>query len=244
MKSLILAVFLSLFVISCSNQEDGDELQQEYAKINAEKLKNQTQESKPKKPKGPKYVEGTDYTLLEPIYATEVDDKVLVYEFFGYSCPHCFYFEPFLEKWLENKPSYVKFERVPLNFQAGWDVLQQGYLTAQSMGISYYTHKKLFEAIHNDHKRFNSIDELAQWYADVANIDKEAFLSTAESFILDSKQRKADKMGFLMQVKGTPTIVVNGKYRPAKTIRDRDEIMKIVSFLVEKEAKEMGLLKP
>lgn len=242
MKTLILLLFLSLFVFSCSNQET-DELQQEYEKINAKNASKEQQDSAQKKPKGPKYVEGKDYTRIEPAYATEVSNKVVVYEFFGYSCPHCFYFEPFIDKWLNTKPYYVQFKRVPLNFQAGWDVLQQGYLTAESMGITHNTHKKLFEAIHNDHKKFKSIDEMAEWYADVGKVSKEIFLSTADSFILDSKQREADKLGFVMQVRGTPTIVVNGKYRPAKTVRDRDEIMKIVSFLIKKEAKEMGLEK-
>jgi thiol:disulfide interchange protein DsbA len=188
-------------------------------------------------------ISANDYDVFDNPYLTENSEQVVVYEFFGYSCPHCYSFQPYMEKWLENKPDYVKLVRVPLNFQPGWGNLQQAYLTAEIMGIVEQSHKKLFDSIHKDHKRFNSIDDLAQWYADEMDVNKDEFLSTADSFILDSKQRKADKMGFKMQVTSTPTVIVNGKLRPSKDVHDREKIMEVLDFLVKKEEKEMGLIK-
>jgi thiol:disulfide interchange protein DsbA len=240
----ILVIFLALFfVFSCSeNTSNKEELKAEYDLINTDQVATKQEASQAVvEPQEAPYIEGADYEKLAVPYVTEDKDHIVVYEFFGYTCPHCFYFEPFLDKWLAKKSKSIKFVRVPLNFQQGWDVMQQGYLTAQLMGVSEQAHKHLFEAIHNEHKRFNSIDELALWYASNTGVDKDEFLSSADSFLLDSKQRQADKMGFLMKVTGTPALVVNGKYRISSKIRNRDEIIDVLKYLTEKEAKEMGL---
>lgn len=189
-------------------------------------------------------LEGLGYVKLDEPYATENTEKVVVYEFFGYLCGHCNSFEPQMSKWADNKPEYVEIIRVPLNFQQGWDVLQQGYLTASSMGIADETHAKLFAAIHKERKFFRTIEDLASWYADNSKVNKEEFLSTAQSFIIDSQQRKADKMGFIMKITGTPTIVINGKYKPTNNLKSREDVLKVMTILVEKEAKEMGLINP
>jgi thiol:disulfide interchange protein DsbA len=128
-----------------------------------------------------------------------------------------------------------------MSFHPSWADLQLAYLTAETMGVAEQAHSKLFDALHKQHKRLNSIEEIAQWYADETGVDKNAFLSTADSFILDSKLRKADKMGYEMQATSTPTLVINGKYKAAKG-KNRDDIMKILSFLIEKEGKTMGLI--
>ena len=230
-------------LLSCTSENDSGELNAEYDLLKSDKVEEKVETSKDiKKSNKPKYTLGEDYELLNKPYATENPKKVIIYEFFGYSCPHCFYFEPFINKWFKTKPGYVELKRVPLNFQQGWGDLQQAYLTAEAMGIEELSHDKLFDAIHNQHKRFNSIDELAQWYAQELKIDKDEFLATTESFILDSKIRKADKMGFDMQVTSTPSLIVNGKYRISKKIRDRDEIINIMRFLIAKEAVSMKLI--
>jgi thiol:disulfide interchange protein DsbA len=184
------------------------------------------------------------YVELDTPYVTENNSKVVVYEFFGYLCGHCYDFEPQMTKWADNKPDYVEVIRVPLNFQQGWGVLQQGYLTASSMGIADENHAKLFAAIHKQRQNFRTIEELAAWYAENSDVSKEEFLSTAQSFIIDSQQRKADKMGHVMKITGTPTIVINGKYKPTNKLKSRGDVLMVMTELVEMEAKTMGLLKP
>ncbi len=233
-KFFILVVFFTLFVTACNNQGSQD---------NNETTKEASQTTAPidSISDGQVFVEGGDYNTLSTSYDTGNSEQVVVYEFFGYTCPHCYTFEPYLNKWLENKPDYVKFVRVPMNFQPRWSIFQQAYLTAEVMGIAEQSHSQMFEALHKEHKPLRTIESIAQWYADTTGVEKEAFLSTSDSFILDSKLRKADSMGFKMQVTSTPTLVVNGKYKAAKG-KNRDEIMEILDFLIEKEAKSMGLI--
>jgi thiol:disulfide interchange protein DsbA len=216
------------------NDSNSEELNQAHSENDSHAGHDHAQQTNPNE---------LPYIELDTPYATENDSKVVVYEFFGYLCGHCNNFEPQMSKWVENKPEYVEIVRVPLNFQQGWDVLQQGYLTAKSMGIADKTHSDLFAAIHKQRKSFRTIEDLASWYADNTGVSKEEFLSTAQSFIIDSQQRKADKMGYQMKVTGTPTIVVNGKYKPTNNQKSREDVLLVMTELVEKEAKQMGLIK-
>lgn len=235
-KHLIAVVLLSLLLLSCDDKELQTTEEKPLANSisNTVDVKNSDTET---------YTQGTDYIALSKAYDTENNEQVVVYEFFSYACQHCFTFEPFINQWLETKPDYVKFVRVPLNFQPAWANFQKAYLTAEVMGIANETHTEMFEAIHRDRKRLNTMDDFASWYADTAGIDKDVFISTSNSFILDSKLRKADNMGLNMQITSTPTLVINGKYKAAKKIHGRGEIMKILDFVVMKEAESMGLIK-
>ncbi len=229
-----MVVFISLFITACNNQS---------SQVDSKENKQTTQNTAATESynDGQTFVEGGDYSVLQTPYDTENKEQVVVYEFFGYACSHCFTFEPYLDKWLENKPDHVKLVRVPMNFHPSWADYQLAYLTAEVIGVAEEAHAKLFDAIHNKHQQFNSIDDLAKWYAKETGTDKDVFISTSESFILDSKLTKADNMGFRMKITSTPTLVINGKFKAVKA-KNRDDIMKILDFLIEKEAKLMGLI--
>ena len=241
MRIFLLTLIFSLFLVSCG--QDKQEKNTTATQSNQTNVVEQTSDvsSTSQNAEG-EYKLGVDYFELPTPYPTENESQVVVYEFFGYTCPHCFHFEPFLNKWLASKPNYADLQRVPLNFHPSWSIFQQAYLTAQTMGLVDKTHSQLFKALHEDHKRFQTIDELAAWYEDETGVDKDAFLSTAESFILDAAQRKADNTGFKMQISGTPSLVVNGKYKVSNKIKDKNKTIKVLNYLVEKEAASMGLV--
>jgi len=241
-KSVWLFCFFSIFLVACNDTESN-----QTSKNKTPQTKTVTKDEheghnhgEPKPIDAP--VTASDYEVFDKPYASDNSEQVVVYEFFGYTCPHCFSFQPFMEKWLEDKPDYVKLVRIPLNFQPSWEILQKAYLTSESMGIVSESHNKLFNAIHKENKKFNSIEEVAQWFEDEIKVNKDEFLSTANSFILDSKLRKADNLGLKMQVTSTPTVIVNGKLRASKSVHSRERLMTVLDFLVNKEAKEMGLI--
>lgn len=190
------------------------------------------------------YNEGLQYTVLDPVYDTDNKEQVVVYEFFGYKCPHCAHFQPYVRPWHEKLPKYVKFVRVPVVFQPGWDILAKAYHTAETMGIAEKTHQAMFDAIHKKHIRFRSIEQIAQWYFENFGVDKEAFLSTANSFMIDSKMRQVNNMMRTMKITSTPTLIINGKYKPnVKALGSNNALLDMATFLVDKEAKAMGLIK-
>jgi thiol:disulfide interchange protein DsbA len=252
MKYLLIALLSTMALLSCesddnntSKQVTGTKEQIQQAEPEAHNHSHSDTNSDTQMLSGGEnktYQLGPDYKQLANLYDTENKQQVVVYEFFSYACRHCYTFEPFINKWLETKPDYVKLVRVPLNFNASWGVFQKAFLTAQSMGLVEKSHSQLFDAIHKKNIRFNTINELANWYAKETGVNEQEFLSTANSFIIDSNQRQADKMGAYMKITSTPTLIVNGKYIASNNSHERDGIIEILDFLVEKEAQSMGLI--
>ena len=66
------------------------------------------------------FIEGVDFQRIDPVVKTSDPDKVVVTEIFWYGCPHCYRFEPFVEKWTESLPTGVVFEQVPSSLNPSW----------------------------------------------------------------------------------------------------------------------------
>ena len=190
------------------------------------------------------YTQGVHYDLIDPAHDTDNQEQVIVYEFFGYKCPHCSSFQPFIKPWHNKLPKHVKLVRIPVIFQPGWEVLAKAYYTAETMGIIEKTHVPMFNALHKQRKRLNTLEDVANWYADNFQVDKQAFLATANSFMIDSKIRQSHNLMRKMRITSTPTLVVNGKYLPnKKSLTNIPELLDMATFLSNQEAVSMGLIK-
>lgn len=189
------------------------------------------------------YLEGVQYTNIEPAYPTNNDKQVVLYEFFSYRCPHCAHFQPYMKDLLKDLPSYVKLIQVPLGFNPSWKVFAQAYYTAQSMGILEKSHQAIFDALHKQHKPLRSIEDVAAWYASEFGIDRDKFLSIANSFMVDSMIKKGDDIAIAMKVPNTPKLVVNGKYMPEiMGLKSNEAVIEATRYFIKQEAKRMGLV--
>ena len=190
------------------------------------------------------YTSGLQYTELNPAYETGNDEQVIVYEFFGYKCPHCASFQAFMKPWHNKLPKHVKLVRIPVVFQPGWDILAKAYYTAETMGIAEQTHQAMFNALHKEHKIFRTIEDIGSWYADNFSVDKEAFISTANSFMIDSKVRQSNNLMLKMKISSTPSLVINGKFKPnPKALGSTAALLEMTSYFSNQEAVRMGLTK-
>lgn len=107
------------------------------------------------------YVEDLHYKKISPVFDTENSKQVVVYEFFSYRCPHCASFQPYMHNLTKYLPDYVRIIQVPLGFNPSWKVFAQAYYTAQSMGVLKQSHQAIFDALHKQHKKLRSIQEVA-----------------------------------------------------------------------------------
>lgn len=208
-----------------------------------EKVKDAAKSAMAKKVEAPKadYQAGIHYQVINPAYDTGTDKEVLVYEFFGYPCPHCATFEPYMDKLHKELPENAKIVRVPVVFGKQWEPFAQAYYTFEAMDIVDQVHGPMFEAIHQHKKQFRSIDAIAVWAASSFGVDKDKFLSTAKSFMVDGQVRKGMQMLQAMGVTSTPTLVTNGKYLPnAKALKARNDVVEITKYLVNKELEAMN----
>ena len=179
------------------------------------------------------YEEGVHYERVVPAQPTSTVGKVEVLELFWYGCPHCFRFEPHLERWLKKKPDNAQFVRMPGVFRPSWENHARAFYTAELLGVFDKIHEPLFNAIHVKKKNMDTLDSLRDFFADHAGVDKNEFIKTFNSFAVETRLRRAKTMGARYGVRGVPAVIVNGKYRVPG---GGAEAIKIINYLIEKES--------
>jgi thiol:disulfide interchange protein DsbA len=199
------------------------------------------------------WVPGKHYSVIPQAQRTTVGaGKVEVMEVFSYGCPACNQFRPVMKKLKASLPANAQLVYLPASWSTAenWPLFQRAYLTAQSLGIAEKAHDAMFEAIWTTGElgisdpttrrlktRLPSIEDAAKFYQRVAGVKAADFVAASKSFGVDLKMRQADGQIRAMQVPGTPTLVVNGKYRiNNEALTSNDEIIDLVKFLVAKES--------
>lgn len=183
-------------------------------------------------PQGAAPVEGVDYVVIDGGAPFEpVRGRVEVAEVFGYACPHCARFEPALRAWARTLPPDVRVVGVP----APWDGYSRAYLAARALRVPDAAHGALFRALHEDGSlplRSPQPEEIAQFYARY-DIAPARFMAAMQAPATQAGLRRAAEFIERAGVEGTPTVVVNGRYRV--TARTQADVLRIAGHLVARE---------
>ena len=184
------------------------------------------------------YQEGKHYQSIIPEQPPlSSSGKIEVIEVFWYGCPHCHRFQPFVDRWAEDdKADYIELVRMPAILRPEWAIHARAYFTAEALGVVDTIHKPLFNAIHAHKRKLDTQDSLMAFFAEHGVSEKD-FKKTFRSFGVEAKIRKAAEMGRRYGLNGTPTVVINGKYRTSGSICKCSfgEVMEIIDELAEKE---------
>jgi protein dithiol oxidoreductase (disulfide-forming) len=200
----------------------------------------------------PEWEEGTHYFRIVPAQPTTVGEgRVEVTEAFSYGCPACDYYLPLVEKLEASLPAAAELTYVPASFnpREQWPLFQRAYYAAQLLKIDEQTHLPMFDAVWDggelavvDRQTRKLIDpppdleDVAAFYARIADVTEEEFLSAAESFSVAMNMNRADHWIKACRVDRTPSFVVNGKYRThIEAAGSEDELIELVNWLVAEE---------
>jgi thiol:disulfide interchange protein DsbA len=164
---------------------------------------------------------GNEYMTLPAAQPTESGNKVEVTEFFAYYCPHCNVFEPLLAAWVKKQGNNIVFKRVHVTSDPRVAPQQRLYYTLEAMGIADQYHTKAFDAIHKDHLKLQSDDEVFDWAAK-AGINRAAFISAYRSFGIPSKLRRAEGMMQAYKVDHWPMVAIDGKYTTSPSMANKN----------------------
>lgn len=154
---------------------------------------------------------GTQYLALPSVQPTDTGKKVEVIEFFAYYCPHCHAFEPLLSAWVKKQGDNIVFKRVHVPGGAGVLAQQRLFYTLDAMGLLDQYHQKVFDALHQQHLRLSSDEQVFDWVAQ-NGIDRAKFIDTYRSFGIQARLRRA---GALMDAYGVdrwPLVVIDGRF--------------------------------
>ena len=181
------------------------------------------------------FVAGNDYQLINPPVETGQPDKVVVTEMFWYGCPHCFRFEPYVEKWSANLPEGVVFEQVPSALNPRWTEHARAYYSFQLMGVLDQVHREFFDALHVKRQRLLSLDTIAE-FVEEQGLDAEAFRKHYFSFPVETQIRRNVQKEKRYGHRGVPAVIVNGKYLvSASAAGSNERMIQIMNHLVRQE---------
>ena len=186
------------------------------------------------------FVEGSDYTLISPRIETSVaEDKIEVIEFFWYGCPHCYTVEPYIKGW--KMPEDVELVRVPATFSERWITHAKVYYALESLD-RLDLHEVFFNAIHGRQQRRDLVneDKIAEFFASFnSGIAEEKFIKAYNSFVVNTKTQKADRLIRMYAIKSVPTFIVNGRYLTSPSmVGNSARLINALDYLANLERKK------
>lgn len=178
--------------------------------------------------------EGVDYERIEAGAWAPRAGRVEVAEIFAYTCPHCAHFEPQLQAWKRRQGRDVDLVPVPVAYGGRGDVWARVYFAARALGVDARSHPALFDAVHRDGSlpRNPSAQELVGFFAGLG-VDAGRLRAALADPAVEAQVTRAGSWIRAAGLEGTPTLVVNGRYR----VRGRDfaDMLRITDALVARE---------
>jgi thiol:disulfide interchange protein DsbA len=101
---------------------------------------------------------------------------------------------------------------MPAVFGGAWEIYGRAYYAAETMGILEKSHDAIFKALHTDRKPIQSVEDVADLYTSFG-VTREDFMASMQSFAVNAKIARAQQTVQRYGVDGTPSIIINGKYR-------------------------------
>lgn len=167
---------------------------------------------------------------------TKIPARVVVVEFFWFGCPHCYAFEPYLQKWLKTKPDYIKFVRIPGILKSQWVPFAKAYFTAEKLGVAKRITEPLFDAIHKQNRKFPNYKAIQDFFVE-QGVDGKAFNRIYHSREISDMVRQAYENQRDLRIASVPTLIINNKYRINIAVaHSYSNMLKLVDRLARKES--------
>ena len=162
-------------------------------------------------------------------------DKIIIYEFFWYGCPHCYNIEPTINQIEDNLKKDTILIKVPVALRNTWEIHAKAYYTLQQMKLDDDLHEKIFSEIHVNANRLDTEEKLINFLNDEGH-DAQKFSKILNSFGTEIRVKKASRLANQYQITSVPTLIINGKYRTSGSyVSSYEELYDVVQLLVDKE---------
>lgn len=177
---------------------------------------------------------GRDYKQLSPGQPVR-GEKIEVLEFFFYGCSHCFHLHPSLSAWEKKMPKDVELQLVPTIFRDSWEPMARTFYALEAMGQLRRLHDDLFNAWNVNNIDLSDEAKILDFVAQ-RGVDRAKFSADYNSFTMSSKVSRSNQMVRDYGIRGTPTVIVDGKY--VVTGLTPEETISVLNELIVKARKE------
>jgi len=179
-----------------------------------------------------------DFVRLDPPQPVATGSAIEVIEFFYYGCPICYELQPQMSRWLVQAPNYIALRRIPAKASETWEIFAKLYFSLEALGEIQRLHWPVYDNFHFDGVRLNDEKVMLDWVTR-NGITRERFLETYNSPDVQAKVDLAAEMMKRYDVRGVPTIVVDGKYlSSARLAGGTRQLMQVVDKLVQQARAE------
>ena len=186
------------------------------------------------------YQAGVQYEILPEPVLTRDSSKIEVVDLFWYGCGHCYSFKPILESWQKAQLEDIYFVVIPAVWQTEMRLHAKAYYTAQALKIFDVMHDVIFDAMNLKKEKLQNESEIASLFL-AHGVTAEKFSKIFNSGTIEMAVDFAEKKQAQYRLRGTPEIVVNGKYRiSGRTAGSPREMLKVATFLIDKERSELN----
>lgn len=137
--------------------------------------------------------------------------KIEIVEFFWFSCPHCYDFEPVLRGWIARHDADVTLRRVPVGLRPMQLPQQRLYYTMQAIAPGAATDQRVFDTIHAGKNPLDKEDLMGSYAASIG-LDRQQFSTVFHSTTVTRQVEQGDSLQKSWGVTNVPTVVVGGRY--------------------------------
>lgn len=152
--------------------------------------------------------EGKNYERLRtqaPAGLQAGQAEVMLFFFFG--CEYCRDLSPHIQAWAQKKgPQNVKLQQVPVVWDDPTRLQARVYYTADHLGKAQELHSQAFRA------PLKTAEDAAALFARYG-VDPQTFTTASSSVAVASRLEESVRLGKAYDVRSTPVIIVNGRYR-------------------------------
>lgn len=182
--------------------------------------------------------EGKNFWTVKPAQSNDAPaGKILVIEFFSYTCSHCYAFAPLFEKWAQDAEKKDVFVvRVPVSFRPLVEPHAKIYYTLEALK-RLDLHMEVFAQVQDKKNYLIEERPIKQFFAE-NNIDADKAMEIYNSFGIQTKVQRANHIVNAYGIEGTPSVGIAGLYfatgGAASTLVITDE-------LIERAKKELHI---
>lgn len=187
--------------------------------------------------------EGKDYEVLSRPLQQIQKDKIEVAEFFGYFCVHCYRLNPVLFKYAKSWASDTYLRPIHVVWSDDMMGLAKVAAAVNASGLKYQADSAVFEAVYVQKLNLSDANTFKQWASKQTAFDGKKLILAYQSVTNQSQAKQMANLTEQLQIEGTPTIIVGGKYRMNLT-GDWNVDMKHVNEMIQRVRQERGLKAP
>src|SRR5690625_232617 len=155
-------------------------------------------------------------------------------ENFHHLCGHSFTFAPLVSAWEERLADDVVLVHAHAVWAPAMEAYARGLHTAKALGILEEVHMPIFTSVHQERKQMNDAEAWADFLASYGADRDDALKAYNSMGVSNQVRQNANRIREDYKSRGTPELVVDGKYRiSARGAGTHSEMLRIADYLIE-----------